>query len=262
MAEVAVLDQAGGLLVPALRSALDPERIAARRAAAAPARGCRPGQQRSCRQRSAGPPMPMFTVTDRSVTARGRCARLGGRAGAAQRASGAGGRSSADAVRPATGSGFGTYDLYVSPGLDENTENILHESLRLTLVAARFSATGWTRRPSRRPCASIDPGAVIVGADGEKLAQRGFNRMLPFVDGHAAVHRRDDGRPDADDLDHRGKIQPSSGSAAGGRVSAGADVGQADRAAGRGPGGAGDLHRHRRARAVPVRACSACWIPC
>lgn len=181
VAEVAVLDQTGGL-VPALRTALDPERIAARRVAArrSQTQNAPPGVRVNAAP--SGPPMPRFSVTDR-----GDMPLADARAWVGEPVKRNERRAlvviKADAVRPAAGSGFGTYDLYVSPGLDEATENILHESLRLTLVAARFSASGLDPDAIEATMRVSRPGAVIVGADGEKLAQRGFNRMLPFVMG-------------------------------------------------------------------------------
>jgi ABC-2 type transport system permease protein len=187
VAEVAVQDQTGGLLVPALRNALDPERIAARRAAARrQAQSAVPGAASSAVSTAAnvpiGPPVPQFSVTDRSAMPLAEA-----RAWVGQPAQRNERRAlvviKPDAVRPPIGSGFGTYDLYVSPGLDENTENILHESLRLSLVAARFSATGLDSEAIEATMRVNRPGAVIVGTRGEQPAQRGFNRLLPFAMG-------------------------------------------------------------------------------
>jgi ABC-type Na+ efflux pump permease subunit len=181
VAEVAVQDQSGGLL-PALRNALDPERIAARRAAARriQAQNAPPGVRTNAAP--VGPPVPRFAVTDRSNMALADARTWVGeptqrnqpRALVVIRP---------DAVRPPTGSGFGTYELYVSPNLDENTENVLHESLRLALVAARFSATGLDPEAIEATMRVNRPDALIVGASGEKPAQRGFNRFLPFAMG-------------------------------------------------------------------------------
>jgi ABC-2 type transport system permease protein len=184
VAEVAVQDQAGGL-VSALRRELDPQQIAARRVAAirqaqAAAPAAAVGAAASAAR--SGPPLPHFTVTDRNDMTLAEA-----RSWVAAPAQGDERRAlvviKADAVRPPPGGRFGTYDLYVSSGLDENTENILHESLRLTLVAARFSATGLDPEAIEATMRVIRPGAVIVGTKGEKPAQRGFNRLLPFAMG-------------------------------------------------------------------------------
>ena len=90
----------------------------------------------------------------------------------------------ADATQAATGAAeFGTYDLYVSRGLDEDTEAALHDSLREALVAARLNVAA--RDPDRIEVMTrvTRPEAVVVTAAGERSGQRRFMRFLPFMVG-------------------------------------------------------------------------------
>ena len=90
----------------------------------------------------------------------------------------------ADATQDAGGSAeFGTYDLYASRGLDEDTETALNDSLREALVAARLNVA--TLDPQRIEAMTrvTRPDAVVVTAAGEQRGQRRFMRFLPFMVG-------------------------------------------------------------------------------
>ena len=90
----------------------------------------------------------------------------------------------ADAVvREAGAAGFGSYDLYVSSDLDEETESVVFEGLREALVDARLRASSLDRAAIETIMRVPRPSSVIVAAGGEQQARRGFNRMLPFVMG-------------------------------------------------------------------------------
>ena len=86
-------------------------------------------------------------------------------------------------VIPAPGADFGSYDLFVSQGLDEQTENVLHEGLRLALVRARLTASGVDPASVEASMRVNRPAAVIVAPEGEQRSRRGFNRALPFIMG-------------------------------------------------------------------------------
>jgi ABC-2 type transport system permease protein len=78
---------------------------------------------------------------------------------------------------------FGSYDIYISSRLDENTENTLHESLRIALVGARLKAGGLDPVAVATAMRVVRPEAVIVATGGEQQSRRGFNRILPFAMG-------------------------------------------------------------------------------
>ena len=90
----------------------------------------------------------------------------------------------ADATQEAAGSvEFGTYDLYASRGLGEDTETALADSLREALVAARLNVA--TLDPKRIEVMTrvTRPDAIVVTAAGEQRGQRRFMRFLPFMVG-------------------------------------------------------------------------------
>ena len=90
----------------------------------------------------------------------------------------------ADATQDAAASGeLGTYDLYVSRGLDEDTETTLYESLREALVAARLNVAAIDPKRIDVMTRVTRPDAVVVTATGEQRGQRRFMRFLPFMVG-------------------------------------------------------------------------------
>ncbi len=89
-----------------------------------------------------------------------------------------------DAVARAEGKpDFGSYQLFVSTSLDDNTENVIHEALRLALVNARFAASGMDQEVMEASMRVDRPQSVIVAVGGEQGAQRAFTRALPFIMG-------------------------------------------------------------------------------
>lgn len=89
-----------------------------------------------------------------------------------------------DATERASGAtDFGTYDLYASRGLDDDTETALYDSLREALIAARLNVAALDPRRIDAMTRVTRPDAVIVTADGEQSSQRRFMRMLPFLVG-------------------------------------------------------------------------------
>lgn len=89
-----------------------------------------------------------------------------------------------DAVSRSSGKpDFGSYQLFVSGGLEEVAENTLHEGMRLSLVRARLAAAGLDPDAVQSTMRVERPNAVIVAAEGEQRARRGFNRTLPAIMG-------------------------------------------------------------------------------
>ena len=78
---------------------------------------------------------------------------------------------------------FGTYDLYVAKNLDEATESEIHEGLRQALITTRLKSSGLDKGAVETLMRITRPSTVIVAAAGERAAQRGFNRALPFIFG-------------------------------------------------------------------------------
>jgi ABC-2 type transport system permease protein len=76
---------------------------------------------------------------------------------------------------------YGSYDLYVSTGLDDATETVIFEGLREALVSARLVVSNLDRAAVEATMRVARPRSVIVGAGGEQQAQRGFTRALPFI---------------------------------------------------------------------------------
>lgn len=173
--EVAVIDASGSAL-PDLRTALSPGRLAA---LATP-----DARRRTAGIRAGGPP-PTLTLIERR-----------GSADVQQEKSWliqppkAEPRHLAlvvihpDAVVRAAGKPeFGGYDLYVSRGLDEATEGVIHEGVRSALITSRLRASGIDQAVVTATLQVARPEAVIVAAAGEQPARRGLSRMLPFISG-------------------------------------------------------------------------------
>jgi ABC-2 type transport system permease protein len=88
----------------------------------------------------------------------------------------------ADAVSRRDGSAeYGSYELYVSPTLDDATETAIHEGVRQALVNARLAAGSLDREVVEATMRVTRPQSVIVTAEGEQAARRGFTRALPFI---------------------------------------------------------------------------------
>ncbi|MEY2853214.1 MAG: hypothetical protein RL030_346 [Pseudomonadota bacterium] len=78
---------------------------------------------------------------------------------------------------------YGNYQIYIGNGLDEGTENALHEGLRLALLEARLSVRGIEADAVEPTLRVTRPESVLVAREGDQPARRGFNRVLPFVMG-------------------------------------------------------------------------------
>jgi ABC-2 type transport system permease protein len=173
--DVAVYDPSG-TVIPGLQTALDPAAIAAARKARAqtpPAVSPGPGGG------PALPPIPRLTVLPRDADVKaGKAWLLQDEHHLALV------MLRPDAVvRPEGASDFGTYDLYVSPRLDEGTEATINEGVRQALVATRLKSSGLDQTLVEAAMRVARPNSVIVAAAGERSAQRGIARTLPFISG-------------------------------------------------------------------------------
>jgi ABC-2 type transport system permease protein len=78
---------------------------------------------------------------------------------------------------------YGSYDLFVSTSLDSNTEGVIFEALRQSLVGARIEASNLDQEAVEATMRVARPESIIVAAGGEQRSQRGFTRALPFIMG-------------------------------------------------------------------------------
>jgi ABC-2 type transport system permease protein len=78
---------------------------------------------------------------------------------------------------------YGTYELYVSKGLNDATESVIHDALREALVSARMNAQGVDRTAIDRTERVTRPDAIVVLPDGERPSARGVRRFLPYICG-------------------------------------------------------------------------------
>jgi ABC-2 type transport system permease protein len=87
-----------------------------------------------------------------------------------------------DAVVRGTGkSDYGSYDLYISPRLDEGTENGIIDGMRQALVSARLKVNGIDPGAVQASMKVVRPTSITVGSNGERETRRGFARLLPFI---------------------------------------------------------------------------------
>jgi ABC-2 type transport system permease protein len=85
-----------------------------------------------------------------------------------------------DAVEPAAGGRYGSYDLFIPPNTDERVENELRDALREAIVSARLAARQISAADVAVMTAVVTQPSVTVG-DVERQTSTGFNRMVPFV---------------------------------------------------------------------------------
>jgi ABC-2 type transport system permease protein len=92
-----------------------------------------------------------------------------------------------DAVEAASGSDFGSYDIYVPPNLDERVENTLFEGFREAVLTARIRGRHLDREQVETVMRVARPTSVTVTAGNERRTNVGFNRTLPFIFGGLLV---------------------------------------------------------------------------
>jgi ABC-2 type transport system permease protein len=85
-----------------------------------------------------------------------------------------------DAVEPAAGAAYGSYDLFVPPNTSERVEGELRDSLREAIVSARLAARQISAADVAVMTAVVTEPSVTVG-DVERQTSSGFNSMVPFV---------------------------------------------------------------------------------
>jgi ABC-2 type transport system permease protein len=86
-----------------------------------------------------------------------------------------------DAVEPAAGGVFGSYDLFVPPNTSERVEGELRDALREAIVSARLAARQISPADVAVMTAVTTEPSVTVGGDGERQTSTAFNRTVPFV---------------------------------------------------------------------------------
>lgn len=85
------------------------------------------------------------------------------------------------AVEPAANGRYGSYELYVPNDLDTRIERTIHQTLRTVIVAARAAAAGLDQRRVDALTRVEGVRTIALTEDGERPTSRAFNRVLPFV---------------------------------------------------------------------------------
>lgn len=89
-----------------------------------------------------------------------------------------------DAITRAPGeSRYGTYDLYVPPGIDDRSTDAIHNYLREAIVSARVAAQSLDRAALESIVQVPRPRSVTVSENAERQTVGGFNMMLPMAFG-------------------------------------------------------------------------------
>ncbi len=85
------------------------------------------------------------------------------------------------AVTADAAEGFGTYDLFVPPGLDDRDLDFIHDSVRDAIVDARVAAQSLDRDAIDALLRVPRPGSTTVSPDAERETVDGLNFMLPMA---------------------------------------------------------------------------------
>jgi ABC-type Na+ efflux pump permease subunit len=86
-------------------------------------------------------------------------------------------------VRRPDATAFGSFDLYTSAQIDDNTETTLRGSMRAALIAARLHDIGQDPTVVTAAEQVMQPESVLVSATGERSGSRGVARFLPVACG-------------------------------------------------------------------------------
>lgn len=86
-----------------------------------------------------------------------------------------------DAVEPAAGGAYGSYDLFVPPNTSARVEGELRDSLREAIVSARLAARQISAADVAVMTAVVTGPSVTVGSDAERQTSTAFNQAVPFV---------------------------------------------------------------------------------
>jgi ABC-type Na+ efflux pump permease subunit len=78
---------------------------------------------------------------------------------------------------------LGTYVLYVSPYLEERTENALHEGVQRAIASARLGSLGLKHETLETMMRVPRSSPVVVSGATQQESRRGLNRSLPFIMG-------------------------------------------------------------------------------
>ena len=87
-----------------------------------------------------------------------------------------------DAVAPASGDvRYGAYDLYVANNLEDRVEDLVFDSVREALIAARIRAHHLDHAEVDALMRVARAQSVTVTKENERQTDRNFNRVLPFA---------------------------------------------------------------------------------
>jgi ABC-type Na+ efflux pump permease subunit len=87
----------------------------------------------------------------------------------------------AGALKPGEDGKYGSYQLYVRPGLDERVINDLRWGLRETIKDARFKTGGMDRAKIDALVTVEAPDTIEVTASGERSSTEGLTMLLPLA---------------------------------------------------------------------------------
>jgi ABC-2 type transport system permease protein len=87
----------------------------------------------------------------------------------------------ANAVTLEGGPDYGTYELYVSKGLNGATESVLHNALREALVTVRMKVKNLDRADIEKMLSVKRTEAVVVLPGGQRSTARGVRAFLPLI---------------------------------------------------------------------------------
>jgi ABC-2 type transport system permease protein len=87
-----------------------------------------------------------------------------------------------DAIERSNGRAeYGSYDFYISPSLNDDTESVIYDALRDALVRVRLRAGNINQAAIEAAMRVSRPRSEVVAAKGEQQTQRGLTRALPFI---------------------------------------------------------------------------------
>jgi ABC-2 type transport system permease protein len=173
--EIEVIDHSGSAITD-LKSALDPQAIAARR-----------GEILLQSMQGGAPPGIMGDPPVLSVIERPASSDINQEKSWLIEPPGAPAHHLALVVIPANAvtlegeADYGAYELYVSKGLNDATESVLHNALREALVSARMKVKSLDRVDIEKTLRVKRVDAVMVLPEGQRSADRGVRRFLPVI---------------------------------------------------------------------------------
>jgi ABC-type Na+ efflux pump permease subunit len=86
-----------------------------------------------------------------------------------------------DAIERSNGAEYGSFDFYISPSLNDDTESVIYDALRDALVRVRLRAANFDQAAIEAAMRVSRPRSVVVAAKGEQQTERTLTRLMPFI---------------------------------------------------------------------------------